>query len=403
MTESSDETALMSDDKMWRMSQPELERRWKLVREHLKTNQIDALVVQGYEDKIGGYVKWLTDVPAGYPRTVIFHANDLMTVIEHGGHGNRRRLDGSDLHNPGVGEIINNWGFPGIAYCGDLNARDAAECIKTRGYRRIAVANFGSLPSGFANAFRESLGSSLQICDATDFLDAAKARKSPEEIALIRRTASMQDLVFRDLLSYIKPGMRDFEVNAWADFQLQLRGAERGVYIARSAPRGKPAPFGYRHFQGRTIASGDYINILLESNGYGGYWTELGRVICFGRAPSELVDGFELSCAAQAETAKLCRPGVSAADVFKAHNDFMTTHGASPEYRLHAHGQGHDTVERPLIRADETLAIEGGCNLAIHPVVATPTLWVSVCDNYLVGVDGHGDFIHSTPKRIFEM
>ena len=79
-----------------RISMGELERRWAAVRREMGTHGIDALVMQNASDWLGGYVKWFTDLPAtnGYPRSVIFHAADLMTVVDMGPHGGRRNLDG---------------------------------------------------------------------------------------------------------------------------------------------------------------------------------------------------------------------------------------------------------------------------------------------------------------------
>jgi hypothetical protein len=50
-------------------------------------------------------------------------------------------------------------------------------------------------------------------------------------------------------------------------------------------------------------------------------------------------------------------------------------HGLPPELRLYAHGQGYDIVERPLIRRDETMAIETGMNLAVHPGYETASIF----------------------------
>src|SRR4029077_13223983 len=100
--------------KVSRISTQELERRWKLVRDHLKERGLDALVTQNARDFTGGYVKWLTDIPAYYPRTIILHASDLMTVVDHGAAGRRRSLGGNDGENPGVGEVITTSAFPSI-------------------------------------------------------------------------------------------------------------------------------------------------------------------------------------------------------------------------------------------------------------------------------------------------
>ena len=65
------------------ISDQELERRWQAARKEMRERKIDALVMQNANDWLGGYVKWFTDLPAtnGYPKTVIFHAAEPMTLI----------------------------------------------------------------------------------------------------------------------------------------------------------------------------------------------------------------------------------------------------------------------------------------------------------------------------------
>ena len=59
--------------------------------------------------------------------------------------------------------------------------------------------------------------------------------------------------------------------------------------------------------------------------------------------------------------------------------------GLPPELRLYAHSQGYDMVERPMLRADETMPIAANMNFAVHPGYDTSTMWTTVCDNYIVG------------------
>ncbi len=68
------------------ISTAELERRWKAVRAAMKREGVDVLLMQNNNDHMGGYVKYFTDMPAtnGYPNTVIFPADDEMTVVCQG-------------------------------------------------------------------------------------------------------------------------------------------------------------------------------------------------------------------------------------------------------------------------------------------------------------------------------
>ena len=61
-------------------------------------------------------------------------------------------------------------------------------------------------------------------------VDAIKAVKSEEELALIRRTAAMQDAAMDTVFKAIKPGMRDIEAAAIAEL---LGGARLAVLPSR--------------------------------------------------------------------------------------------------------------------------------------------------------------------------
>src|SRR5579872_4593599 len=386
-----------------RISTTELERRWAAVRREMASRDIDALVMQNASDWLGGYVKWFTDVPAhnDYPRTVIFHRDDLMTLVEMGANGRRDKLAGKDVNNPGIGEIIYSPSFFSIAYTHDYDPLLVAAEIKARGYKTIGLLGRGALPSGLVDAIRN--GVTAKLVDASDFVDAIKAIKSGEEIALLRATAAMQDQVFAKVAAAIKPGMRDCDLGAIGQYEGQLLGSEQGIFRGSSEPPGRPAILRGRHFQDRVLRKGDYITLLIENNGQGGFYTELARTMVLGKASSELRDAFAVVCEAQKYTAAKLKPGASCPEIYAAHNAFMQSHGAPPEQRLYGHSQGYDMVERPLLRNDETIPIAANMCVAVHPGFPTKTNFVFICDNFLTRTDGSVEHMHKSEQKIYEI
>ena len=151
------------------------------------------------------------------------------------------------------------------------------------------------------------------------------------------------------------------------------------------------------------MKAGDQLALLIENNGPGGFYTEIARTIVLGKASNELIDGFEAMKEAQTHTLSLIKPGVDCAEIAAAHDQFMRSRGLPIEARLYAHGQGYDMVERPLIREDETMRLEAGMNLAVHPGYESVSQWAVICDNYLVETAGVSDCLHRTEKKIFEV
>lgn len=386
-----------------RISDAELQRRWTAVRNAMRQQGVDALVMQNTSDWIGGTVRWFTDLPAtnGYPRTIIFYADEPMTVIEMGPMGKRTAFDNDPL-NRGVGEQLCTPSFVSIVYTQGYDADLAVQALKRRNPKTIGFLGKGGLPHALVAALEQGL-SGTKFVDATDMVDRIKAIKSPEELDLIRRCAEMQDEIFAAVLKVIKPGLRDIDVTAAAQAAALCLGSEQGIFLGGSSPVGVRSSFVPRFMQGRTLSQGDHLSLLIEVNGPGGMYTEIARTIVLGRASNELKDGFEAVRQAQDYTLSLMRPGASPREIHAAHDAFMTQRGLPPELRLYAHGQGYDMVERPLIRSDETMPIAANMNFAVHPGYETPSIFAVICDNYIVGENGPGECLHKTAKQVFEL
>ena len=386
------------------ISMNELERRWAAVRKEMAARSIDALIVQNASDWLGGYVKWFTDVPAhnDYPRNVIFHRDDLMTVVEMGAKDRREKLAGKDPLNPGVGDCIFSPSFFSVGYTHGYDGALVAEELKRRGYKTIGWVGRGRLQYDLVRVVEAQVAGATFV-DATELVDCIKAIKSDEEVALIRRAAAMQDAQWAKIVAAIRPGMRDSEVTALAQYEGELRGSEQGLFRCSSAPLGEPAILRGRHYQGRVMQRGDYMTLLIENNGPGGFYTELARTVVLGKASQELRDGFAVVCEAQKHTVAKLKPGASCAEIYESHNDYMKSRGAPAELRLYGHSQGYDLVERPLLRSDETMPLAANMCMAVHPGFFKPTNFVFICDNFLIKEDGSVEHLHKSEQKIWEV
>jgi len=387
-----------------RISDAELTRRWRAVRLVMKDRGIDAIVMQNTNDWLGGYAKWFTDLPAnnGYPRTVVFYADAPMSVVEMGPSNLRRSFAADETLHRGVGEMLHTPSFTSIGYTDRDDVQLAIDALRRHPHRSIGFITPGALPYAFVAALKEQFAETSFV-DVTTDIDAIKAIKSTEEIALIRRTARLQDEVFAEVLKEIRPGLRDIDVTSIAQRRGQMLGSEQGIFLGGSSPLGIRSPFVPRYMQGRTLQKGDHLSLLIEINGPGGFYTEIARTVVLGKASAELKDGFAAVKAAQDYSLSIMKPGTPARDVFASHNAYMARNGMPSETRLYAHGQGYDMVERPLIRADDDMTLQEGMCVAVHPGYETPSLFAVICDNYIIEADGPGECLHRTEKRLFEI
>jgi len=387
------------------ISKEELTRRWDAVRQVMKEEKIDFLVMQNDNDFLQGYGKWFTDIPAvnGYPTTVIFPRDGEMTVINSGPRSSGPTdLSAKDWAFRGVRRLMTAPYFPSLHYSTTYDAELVVRELAPFKACSVGLVGCGMMSLAFGDYLRKHL-TAASLSDFTEFVDRIKVVKSDEEIGLIRETASIQDAAFEKALGMIRPGVRDFEVAAFVQHTVQDLGSEQQLIMAGSAPMGTPCPQMRRHFTHRKMTAGDQFTLMIEVNGPGGMYTELGRTCVLGKPSNELLDAFEVAKEAQQVTLDLLKPGADPRDIITAHNAFLRKRGWPEETRLYAHGQGYDLVERPAIREDETMRIQANMNITVHPIVASGTVFSWVCDNYLVTENGPSACLHRTEKKIFEI
>lgn len=386
------------------ISTAELERRWKAVRARMAEAGIDVLLMQNNNDHMGGAVKYFTDIPAtnGYAMAVVFPRDDDMSVIMQGPFNGVQNLahEGNGTWR-GVKQLLMTPSYASAVFTKDYDSELVAKAL--RPYAEGSIGLIGTYQMSYALVdFVRRAYPKATYSDASELLDRIRCIKSDEEIATIRLTAAMQDGAMKAAFDAVKPGVRDSEISATAQFFSQRNGSEQGLYMCGSFALGQPQKFNSRHMQERVIQAGDELALLVEDNGPGGFYCELGRSCVVGKIPQSMKDEFAITLAARQVILDMLKPGTSCAEIAEAFNAFMRKNKRDEENRLNAHSQGYDLVERPLIRRDETMTIEKNMNVSIHPQHIGSGCFSWVCDNFLIGEAGV-ERIHKIPEVIFEV
>ncbi len=388
------------------ISTTELERRWAAVRAAMAEHKIDALLMQANNDFMGGYVKYFTDLPAtnGYPVTVVFPREDRMTVVGQGAFGMEQAFppEGNALRR-GVARFLGTPSYAAAHYTAGYDAELALTALAPHAGGTLGLLGTAAMSHALVDTLKRGKMANAKFIDASNLVDAIKAVKSDEEITFMRRAAAMQDACMEAVFAGIRPGMRDIEAAAIAEQTGHHFGSEQGLFMCASGPVGTVPVFANRHLQNRVIQAGDQFTLLIENNGPGGFYTEIGRTCVLGKASQEMKDEFDFVIEAQQFTTSLLKPGAACKDIWQAYNQYMCEHGRPEEKRLHCHGQGYDMVERPLVRFDETMPLGENMVLSAHPTYVTERTYSWCCDNFLVGKTGVTERLHKFPQKIFEL
>ena len=365
--------------------------------------QIDALFVHSHVDGLGGATSWFAGLPAGggYPVSLVFSATEPMTAIVHGPIGGDRPVPADDPVLHGIGRMLTTASFASVRACDGYDAELALDALRALRPRRVGIVGAAQIPWSMLDHLTRGLGD-VEVVDARELVDPIKAVKSPAEQEILRATAALQDEALHHAFAIARPGMRESDLAAEVQRFCQQRGSEGGVYMVGSAPVGEPAQFQIRHQQHRVIQDGDQLTFVVENSGPGGYFSHVGRIGVFGRAPAQMLEEHAFALEAQQLCVDLLRPGAAPADVIAAYDDHMRANGRPPESRLLGHGQGYDLVERPLIRADETLDVAAGMQIGVHPMYVRNDVFAYCCDDYLITDDG-AQRIHGFAQEVVEL
>lgn len=249
------------------------------------------------------------------------------------------------------------------------------------GVRRIGVDR---LPLATALALERALpGATLDAADAAVL--AARAVKTPDELALLREAQHLNEAAIADVLPAIVPGVREVELTG----RFLAAMAERGVTAchvepiwcviprrAADAPWTFPGGIPYRELPDeRILARGDQVMIdtgMLHR----GYMSDFGCTWPVGGEPDPVDRAFRARWQAIADAVvAVCRPGATAATLHRA---AIAANGAGrpqpwPVPLYLAHGIGIGGVEPPFIgtdlglAAEERMVLEAGMVLVLEP------------------------------------
>ena len=158
----------------------------------------------------------------------------------------------------------------------------AAEVVDVLRERGLAGERLG-VDRVEAAAFVAFAAAGIEIADAQPAIEEARAVKTPDELAILRRNARVADDAIREMLTALRPGVTENEL--WGTYMgYALRhGAEWcETRLLSSGPRINPWMQEATH---RLVDEGDLVGLDTDLVGEDGYMIDISRTYLCGDAP----------------------------------------------------------------------------------------------------------------------
>jgi Xaa-Pro aminopeptidase len=387
-----------------RFSLQERDRRWRLVRELMARDGIDAIVApnnNGNSTDWQADARYLSHCGGGADASIgcVFPLEGEVTVAA---------TSAAERWGP----AIQNW-VTDVRECKRRYGRVMAERLLELGLERgrIGVSGLvggtrtpeGTIMNGTLQALVEALPNATFV-DVAELLQEAREVKSDEEIAVLQTSVDIIEKAIEAQTKAAQPGVPDYVVWAETMHALFSRGSELSVHFnwisAHNPGRTLTRP------SGRKLEAGDLIVAEIESSVIG-YRAQQLRPIAVNTCDPIWHEMSKLHADLYPELLSLLKPGITAGELISATVDLVAKlrpqsgplAGARANLVMHGRGLGDD---RPLLLAnvDAKPAYESTARSLSLPF---PENGVYICKPAIKTADGRhdltwGDSVRVTPK-----
>ena len=190
--------------------------------------------------------------------------------------------------------------------------------------------------------------------------------KSEDELECIKRAQSIAEKSFEYILTYIRAGRTEREIQLELDNCMLRNGAEALSFetIAvggknSSRPHGCPTDY--------ALKDGDLLTMDFGAV-YNGYHSDMTRTVCIGRAGDDEREVYETVLSAQKAALNTICAGISCADGDASARDVIAGAGFGENFgHSLGHGVGIEIHEAPNLSPSSTMTLESGMVVTVEP------------------------------------
>jgi Xaa-Pro dipeptidase len=354
---------------VYELDMKERDRRWKKVRDTMRKQGLDALVIWGFP---GGNAaqcanfRYLANILSdGY---LVFPLESEPTIV---------RFFGKPGELFWVTDI--RGGYPGFSKAISERLRESH-----LGESRIGVVSISGVDGemGFPYTtlmyLKENLPSA-HFEDATDTIEEARRIKSDTEIRCLEIGSEAANNVIKAIANVAKPGVKDYEVKAKILDTLVRNGCEPdSLLLYCSGKEITHAGMG-RFLQPRDLRSLEHGDLILTEFDakYNGYVAQHNQPFSVGLPHKEYNKIFDLALESFTNGLKALKPGITLGDLDKAFLSPIRESGytsRNPSF----HGLGltsedpmGSTAAHPYCDPNNSFVIQAGMVLEFEPHVVT--------------------------------
>ncbi len=241
---------------------------------------------------------------------------------------------------------------------------DVLAAITRRGLRRI-----GYEPARMTCEFFESLQSRLpmkaSLVPAGGWIEELRMVKSPEELALIRRSVETNSRAFEQTVARLKPGMRERDLATELEYRMRRLGAEKPSFDTIVAG-GERSALPHAQPGGARLEAG--LVVIDMGAMQDGYASDMTRMLHVGAPSAKVKRMYRAVLEAQLAAIDAVRPGARTAAIDGAARRVLKGYGLDRAFtHSTGHGLGLEIHEPPRLGRKDKLRLQERMAITIEP------------------------------------
>jgi Xaa-Pro aminopeptidase len=234
--------------------------------------------------------------------------------------------------------------------------------IKLNNLKKI---EFDTLPNPMYNELIKRL-KEVKITPNQNPILNLRRIKDEQEISFLRNASTLADIGIEAAIHAIKPGIKEYEIAAEAEYAMRLNGSE-GIAFDTIVASGPRSAYPHGVCTNRVISRGDFVILDLGAIS-SGYRSDITRTVVVGTPTQKHSKMLKLVSRAHQKALEGIHANINARDVDAIAREVVQSEGYGKQF-LHGlgHGVGLDIHEPPTLSSRSEDVLKAGNVVTVEP------------------------------------
>ncbi len=289
---------------------------------------------------------------------------------------------------------------PGFTIIENSKLKTITDILKETPIKRLGIEE-DFVTYGQYQEFIEKLeGMTFVALDAA--ITKLRAVKTPEEVEMIAKAASIADEAFSHILTVVKPGISEDEIALELEYFMKKKGASKNSFDPIVAS-GERSCLPHGRATDKLIEKGDMLTLDFGCM-YKGYCSDMTRSFVVGEATEKQKAIYYAVLEAQEKALAAVKPGLTGIQLDTIARDIIKDKGYG-EYFGHGlgHGVGLEIHELPHVNAIGDIEMVPGHVITIEPGIYLPGFGGVRIEDLVVVTDAGYRVLSKSTKELIEL